>query len=247
MGDYTRRGMIAALGTGLAIGTGAGVSGANNEEADEGRDDGVRIVHLSPDAPTVDVYADGELAFEDVEPLSESGYLSYRPGSYVISFVPAGGDSEEAIYEREIDLDSGEYTLAAVGEVCSQSDRPFELVTFEDENGPTEPNHGRIRVVHASPDAPPLDIVLEDGTTLFEGLEFGEGRYADIPAGEGIIEMREASEEDGLARFAIEPDAGAVYTGYAVGYLSPDDAPEDASDTLSFALAITNDATPGER
>jgi len=40
----------------------------------------VRIVHLSPDAPTVDVYVDDELRFEEVEPYAtQSGYRESNP------------------------------------------------------------------------------------------------------------------------------------------------------------------------
>lgn len=244
----TRRAVLAAVGTGITLSAGTGVSGASSHGGtDDDRDDAVRIVHLSPDAPTVDVYADGDLAFETVDRLSRSDYLSYAPGTYTLTFVPAGEDPEEAIYETDVELESGEYTLAAIGEVCSMSERPFELVRFEDENGPTEAGNARIRGIHASPDAPPVDVVTDDGTVLFEGIEFGDGAYAELPAGGRVVEIREAGEEAGLARFRIEPEAGSVYTGYAVGYVNPEEAPAAAPDDPSLSLAITRDATPGER
>lgn len=244
MRQYTRRTVLAAVGTGAAMGAGVGVSGASSHGD---REDAVRIVHLSPDVPAVDVYANGDLAFENVESLTQSGYVSYEPRRYTLSFVPRGERPEEAIFETDVRLESGEYTLAAIGEVCSLSERPFELVRFEDENGPTEPGHARLRVVHASPDAPAIDVATEDGTLLAEGLGFGEGAYVDVPADEGIVETREAGEEDELARFALDLEAGSVYTAYAIGYLTPEEAPADAPDDLSFSLAITEDATPGEQ
>lgn len=240
MAQYTRRSVLAGIGAGIAIGAGAGVGGASSHGE---REDAVRIVHLSPDVPTVDVYANGGLAFEDVDPLTQSGYVSYEPRSYALSFTPAGERLEEAIFETDVRLDSGEYTLAAIGEACSMSERPLELVRFEDENGPTEPGHARLRVVHASPDASAIDVATDDGTVLAEGLEFGEGVYVDVPADEEIIETREAGEENELARFALDLETGSVYTAYAVGYLAPEEAPDD----LSFSLAITEDATPGEQ
>lgn len=244
MAHYTRRSVLAGIGAGVAIGAGAGVGGASSHGE---REDGVRIVHLSPDVSTVDVYANGDLAFENVDPLTRSDYVSYRPRSHTLSFTPAGESPAEAIFETDVRLDSGEYTLAAMGEVCSMSDRPFDLVRFEDENGPTEPENARLRVVHASPDAPPIDVATDDGTLLIEGLEFGQGAYVDVPADEGIVETREAGEENELARFAVDLEAGSVYTAYAVGYLAPEEAPADAPDDFSLSLAITEDATPGER
>lgn len=244
MAQYTRRSVLAGIGAGVAIGAGTGVGGASSHGE---REDAVRIVHLSPDAPTVDVYANGDPAFENVDPLTRSDYVSYRPRSHTLSFTPAGESPAEAILETDVRLDSGEYTLAAIGEVCSLSERPLELVRFEDENGPTEPGHARLRVIHASPDAPAIDVATDDGTLLAEGLEFGEGTYVDVPADEEILETREAGEEDELARFALDLEAGSVYTAYAIGYLTPEEAPADVPDDFSFSLAITEDATPGEQ
>lgn len=226
------------------MGAGVGVSGASSHG---NREDAVRIVHLSPDAPAVDVYANGDLAFENVKPLTQSGYVSYEPRSYTFSFTPAGEDPQEAIFETDVSLDSGEYTLAAIGEVCSRSDRPLELVSLEDDNGPTEAGAARLRGVHASPDAPPIDVVSDDGTVLFEELAFGEAAYASIPAGKRVIGVRATGEEEPLARFRIELEAGHVYTAFGVGYLNPEEAPSDAPEGLSFSLGFTEDAAPGEK
>lgn len=226
------------------MGAGVGVSGASSHGE---REDAVRIVHLSPDVPAVDVYANGDLAFENVKPLTQSGYVSYKPRSYTLSFTPAGGDPQEAIFETDVSLDSGEYTLAAIGEACSMSDRPLELVSLEDDNGPTKAGAARLRGVHASPDAPAIDVVSDDGTVLFEDLEFGEAAYASIPAGERVIGVREAGASEPLARFAIEPEAGRVYTAFGVGYLNPEEAPSAAPEDFSFSLGLIEDAAPGER
>lgn len=256
MVESTRRAVLAAVGAGVAMSATAGVGGADAEdgsnesqaESETQREDAVRVVHLSPDAPAVDVYVDGEPVFENVEPFAaQSNYRSYAPGSYDIAVVPAGGDLDEAVLETEIDLESGEYTIAAIGEVCATSDRPLELVSLEDDNGPTEAGAARLRGVHASPDAPAIDVVSDDGTVLFEELEFGEAAYASIPAGERVIGVRETGEEEPLARFAIEPEAGRVYTAFGVGYLNPEDAPGSVPEGLSFSLGLTEDAAPGEK
>lgn len=256
MVESTRRAVLAAVGAGVAMSATAGTAGADAEggsneseaESETAREDAVRVVHLSPDAPAVDVYVDGERVFENVEPFAvQSNYRSYAPGSYDFAVVPAGEDVEEAVLETEIELDSGEYTIAAIGEVCATSDRPLELVTLEDENGPTEAGSARLRGVHASPDAPAIDVVTDDGTVVFEDLEFGEAAYASIPAGERVVEVRETGTEESLARFAIEPEAGRVYTAFGIGYLNPEDAPSSVPEGLSFSLGLTEDAAPGER
>lgn len=242
MVDQTRRAVLGAVGAGIMM-TGAGVAGASDEyEADEG----ARVVHLSPDAPAVDVYIDEEVAFEDVEPFAtQSGYLSYEPGEYTVSFVPAGGALEEAVLETDVRLESGEYTLAAVGELCAVSGRSLQISQLEDDNSPTKAGNARLRAVHASPDAPAIDVSF-DGERAIEGLEFGDGSYTEIPAGETILGVHEAGRDEPLARFQVEPEAGIVYTGFGVGYLDPENAPEGAAE-IPFSLAITEDAAPGEQ
>ncbi|WP_122088117.1 DUF4397 domain-containing protein [Halalkalicoccus subterraneus] len=243
MVEYTRRAVLGAVGAGLTMSAGAGVAGAQDEyEADEG----ARVVHLSPDAPAVDVYIDDEVAYEGVEPFAtQSDYLSYEPGEYTVSFVPTGGDLEEAVLETDVHLESGEYTLAALGEVCSTSGRSLQIRQFEDDNSPTGAGNARIRAIHASPDAPAVDVSIE-GERAIEGLEFGEGDYTEIPAGETIVGIHEVGDDDPLARFRIEPEAGSVYSGFGVGYLEPENAPEAAPD-IPFSLAIAEDAAPGEQ
>lgn len=248
MVDHTRRTVLTAVGTGLALSTSAAVGGADESEEDEAyeAEDGARVVHLSPDAPPVDVYIDDEVAFENVEPFAtQSGYLPYEPGSHTVSFAPTGEDLAEAVLEERVELDSGEYTLAAVGELCAVSGRSLQIRQFEDDNGPTSEGSARIRAVHASPDAPVVDVIVDDERVI-EDLEFGDGSYTEIPGGEGILGVAEAGNDEPFARFAIEPEAGSVYTGFGVGYLEPEAAPERAQE-IPFSLALVEDATPGER
>ncbi|MEM4782654.1 MAG: DUF4397 domain-containing protein [Halalkalicoccus sp.] len=243
MVDHTRRTVLAAVGTGLALSTTATVGGATDDHEPA---DGARVVHLSPDAPPVDVYVDGEVAFEGVDPFAtQSEYLGYTPGSYPAAFVPAGEDPDEAVLETEIALDSGEYTIAAVGEVCAVSGNELQFAQFEDDNSPTEPGSARLRVVHASPDAPAIDVSVDD-ERLVENLGFGDGEYATVPAGEAILAINETGADDPLARFRIESEAGSVYTGFGVGYLDPENAPESAHE-IPFSLALVEDAAPGEQ
>lgn len=242
MVNQTRRTVLAAVGTGAVLSTSAAIGGADDEREQEG----VRVVHLSPDAPPVDVYIDDEMLFENVEPFAtQSDYLPYESGDHIASFVPTGERLEEAVLEERVELESGEYTLAAIGELCAASGHSLGMSQFDDDNSPTEEGAARIRAVHAAPDTPAVDVVM-DGERLIEGVEFGEESSTEIPADEGIIGINEAGDDETFARFEIEPDAGSVYTGFGVGYLEPEEAPEDA-EAIPFSLAIAEDAAPGER
>lgn len=220
-----------------------------NDTADSEIEDGARIVHLSPDAPIVDVYVDGELWFEDVEPFAtQTAYLDYVPGTYTIQFTPAGEGPQAAVLESDVTFEEGRYTVAAVGEVCAVSDEPLRIVTLADDTTPTSPGHARIRGVHASVDAPGVNFTVRDGEgVIVENLGFGEGGYGEVSADEEVIEIREHGTGEVVERFEIELEAGHVYTVFAVGYLDPENAPEAAVENASLRLGITEDANPGER
>lgn len=258
----------AVVGTGLIAGT-APVSAEddatedNTPEEHEGMEesegpeeleesgeieDGARIVHLSPDAPVVDVYVDGELWFEGVEPFAtQTEYLEYVPGTYTVQFSPAGEGPEAAVLEEQVTFEEGRYTVAAVGEVCAVSDEPLRIVNLKDDTSPTAPGHARVRGVHASPDAPPVDFTVEDGDeAVFGNLGFGEGEYGELSVEEEVIEIRECASGAVVERFAIDFEAGHSYSVFVVGYVDTANAPEEAVDNAALALAITEDAVPGE-
>ena len=75
----------------------------------------------------------------------------------------------------------------------------FVVAACDDNNdatGPTPPiaNAVRIRAIHASPDAPAVDVYANDGTTpLVQDLAYGEATaYLDIPEGTYNIQLRAA-------------------------------------------------------
>ncbi len=246
MTDHTRRSVLAALGAGMAATAGTAVVGADDHGSTQDGTNIARAVHLSPDAPAIDIYVGGERWFEGVEaPTLQSGSTPTEPGTYDVGAVPAGEGIENALLETEFTIEPGPCTLAAIGEVCALSGHDFDLVALKGDFSPTEAGHARVRAVHASPDTPAGAIETEAGETIAAGLSFGEAQTAQIPAGETVVAVR---EKDGktLARFAVEPEAGHVYTAFGVGYQDPDSAPENAPDEFGFSLAISEDAAPGE-
>ncbi|MEY7850079.1 DUF4397 domain-containing protein [Natrarchaeobius sp. A-rgal3] len=75
----------------------------------------VRVAHFSPDAPAVDVLADGEAIFENLAFEESTNYLAVPAGSYELSITPAG-DPETVVDSFEVDLDlQTAYTAYAIG------------------------------------------------------------------------------------------------------------------------------------
>jgi len=101
----------------------------------------------------------------------------------------------------------------------------------------------------ASPDAPAVDVTVDDGAlTLFDGFAFGESSgYAVVPADTYEVEVRpDAEDNDGPVVFEADVtlENGSTYTVFALGYLSPDDEGEDAP---GFLLLPTEDRSAPPR
>lgn len=101
-------------------------------------------------------------------------------------------------------------------------------------------------MLHASPDAPAVDVPVNDaGITLVDGLSFENATdYATVSPGKYVLEVRPDSEGNDNplhAEFDAKFRPGRLYTAIAVGYFSADDEPADES----FRLATAVDASHG--
>src|SRR3712207_8156260 len=82
----------------------------------------VRVAHLSPDAPNVDVYVNGEPVLTDVPYTTVSSYLSLPAGTQQVT-VYAAGDTSTPVIDAPVELAAGgAYTIAAVGLVADRSE-----------------------------------------------------------------------------------------------------------------------------
>ncbi|MCB2211884.1 DUF4397 domain-containing protein [bacterium] len=183
----------------------------------------VRISHLSPDAPNVDVYVDGAMALENVAYLGVSPYLEVEAGDRLVQVFVTGTDSNpviDATLTFEMDM---AYTVAAIGSIDLGSFGP--VVSMDQRDGES---NVQARFVHASPDAPEVDITLTDGTVLFDNVEFGEfspgtDAYAGLAGGTYDLQVRTS---DGMTIVqqidGVSLSDGTVYTLWAVDFLSDD-------------------------
>ena len=227
----------------------AGTAAASSHTGDGGMEtetEGeIRVVHASPDAPNVDVYVDGDAVLEDVAFGDVSDYLAVPTGTHNIE-ITAVGDPDTSVFDQDVEIGESHYTAVAFGELEEGSETPFRVEILEDENSATEEGEARVRAVHASLDAPNVDITVEEsGDALLENVSFRDSAYVNVPAGEYTLEIRVAQEDnqgDVVTTFDVNAEAGSVYSAFAVGYVSPDDEPGDQP----FEVVTTLDAEPGE-
>ena len=76
----------------------------------------LRVWHLSPDAPKVDVYVNGKKTLANVPYKAASKYLVVPPGRYAVRVTAAG--TQTAVFNGRVRLRAGQaYTAAALGAV----------------------------------------------------------------------------------------------------------------------------------
>ena len=175
----------------------------------------VRVAHLSPDAPAVDVYVNGTKALSNVPFKDVSSYLPVPAGSTNFRVTPANAASPVVI-DATVTLNAGgNYTVAATGFLAG-----IQPLLLEDDRGTT--GQSKVRFVHASPDAPAVDIAVTGGPVLFSNYAFRQASpYPQVAPATYDLEARPA----GTSVVALSvPDVplrpGTNYTIFAVGLLS---------------------------
>jgi hypothetical protein len=186
---------------------------------EHGREASIRIAHASPDAPAVDVYVNDSAVIEELEFRQVTDYLEIPAAEYTVA-VNVAETNTTVFGPVNVELAAEDYTAVALGEVMS-TDTGFTVSVYEDTNGATTSDgDARIRAIHASPDAPPIDVTVKNGAvTLFNGFSFGESSdYTIVSAGEHKIEIRLTSSEKIVFKAVLTLDEGGTYTVFAEGY-----------------------------
>lgn len=180
----------------------------------------IRVAHLSPDAPTVDIWVDGSVALEEVPYEGVSDYLELPAGEHRIQITPTG-ETEPIVIDATVEFAAGEaYTVAATGLLGEEDLSPVvlqdDLATNEDE--------AKVRFVHTSPDAPAVDVAVADGPVLFSEIPFRKASaYAGVDPATYDLEVRPAGTTDvALNVPGVTFEAGTNYTIFAIGQLGDD-------------------------
>lgn len=149
----------------------------------------VRVVHASPDAPAVDIAVDGAIAFSGLPFGAWTDYTTLPTGQRIFQVYAAGTTTKVA--EVTANIDGGrDYTVIASGYVTTGKTPAFRVITLEDNNSPAAEGNTRIRVVHAAPGAPAVDVYavppygsLGSATPVLTNVPFGAASgYLQVPS-----------------------------------------------------------------
>lgn len=198
-------GMVVSMG-GCPLQT----DGQNNKTAR------LRVIHASPDAPAVDVCANGQAAFQGAAFPGATSYATLDEGTYAVRVTASGaGCGGAGVINADLPISAGQdVSVVAVNRLAQ-----IEPLVLVDNNAAPAAGKAKVRFVHASPDAPTVDITLTDGTTLFDNVSFKQSSgYLEVAAGSYDLQVRdETGTAVVLTLNGTALGAGNIYTVFAVG------------------------------
>jgi hypothetical protein len=215
----TRFRSLAALALGGALFLGAALPAAANSQAM------VRAAHLIPDAPAVDVLVNGDVVLEGVTFKAISDYLMVDAGTYTISINAAG--TADQLLTIDAAVESGKaYTVAAIGTLDAADTEDPRLTAYVDDPV-AESDTAKLRVVHASPTTPAVDVNLKGAAAAdapVKNLAFPDATdYLSLPGGSYDFVVYPTGGDPASPALDLSGttlENGKNYTVWAVGLLA---------------------------
>ncbi len=164
-------------------------------------------VHAAPEAPVVDiVLPDGREVIPNLEYNQPYGTLDIPAQNYEFVVIPDGGTVNDAIIPATaFPLATGTYYVAVAFGTSNAEAMLLSAPTLAGEG-----DFGYLRVVHAVPDAPAVDVYANN-SLIIPALAFEQGtEYIAVPAGDYDISLTEAGTTDEVASASLTIEAGTV-------------------------------------
>jgi hypothetical protein len=174
----------------------------------------VRLAHLSPDTPNVDVYLTAvgggtPKVFPGVGYGTVSSYLTVPTGTYAVAMRASGAPATDPpVLTTNVTVESGKaYLVAGVGNHAN-----LGLKVINDDLSPPPAGKAKVRVLQASVRAPVLDLAIEGGPPVATGVAFASTTdYLAVDPGRWTLRVQGANggPSDTLA---VRLAAGDVYS-----------------------------------
>ncbi|MFO7703648.1 MAG: DUF4397 domain-containing protein [Halopseudomonas sp.] len=186
----------------------------------------IRAVHLVADAPRVEVLVNGQGTGVLLDFTEVSDYLVVQAGTYELAVAIPGSTAPVGDQLFTLEAEPGmAYSALATGLLqTATAQQNFTLRGLLDETRPAEGDEVLVRVIHAAPDAPNVDV-LANGAIL-QPLEnvayFTASPYLQVPAGSYDLQVNVTGTPDAVIELSnTSLEAGSIYTVIATGVLPP--------------------------
>src|SRR5437764_1117113 len=172
----------------------------------------VRLAHLSPDTPDVDVYLSAvgggsPQVFKGVGYGVVSKYLSVAPGTYAVSMRVAGAPATDPpVLTTNVTVEIGKaYLVAGVGKHAD-----LGLKVINDDLSPPSSGRAKVRVIQASVRAPVLNLSIAGGGSIADNVAFATTTdYLQVPPGRWTLRASGANGGP-TGTLPVHLDAGNV-------------------------------------
>jgi hypothetical protein len=186
----------------------------------------VRLLNLSPDAGELDLLeTGGDEWFGNVALGEISDYRDVPPGTYSADLRA----EDDRILQTVTDLTFEEtrvYDVVVLGQIADDSLEVQSLITSvstpcaEVLGLDAAGGDACVRIVHAAPDTPPIDVYLADAP-IAQNLDFGTAtEYAAVPSGTGRgvrVTATGAPLEEAIIDWSFDLQPGQAYEMVATG------------------------------
>jgi len=191
----------------------------HKDELDTGKSR-LRVINLAPGDVNIDVYVTGgDELFDDLAFGKASDYTDLDAGSYDLEVRPHDQESV-ALSMAGFQVDAGNaYDVLLLGSVADSTLQVVPLTTpvstpCSTVLGIGTPADACVRLIHASPDAPAVDVYV-NGSIVVENLAFGAGTdFVALQAGDDR-EVQIVSTgnpiDDSILDNSIDLDEGKAY------------------------------------
>lgn len=192
-------------------------NGSYNNEMQMSTKSNIRILHASPNAPPVDIYANGDMIVENIAYKQLTNYILVLPDNYNIQVFPSGQTTNPVINTKITVPSKSSITIAAVGNLSNISLLPI----VEDYIPKLDVRKSYVKFAHLSPDAPAVDITLIDGTMLFSDINYKEySEYITVDPGNYTLQVRPSGKNQVVLAINVNLMSDNIYTVYAVGLVA---------------------------
>ena len=200
----------------------------------------LRAVHLSPDAPAVDINISGNNVLEDVNYRQASGFLDLSEGATPIQVLVA--NTTTAVIDATLDLQSDtKYTVLAINTVAN-----IEPLVITDNIDAPANGKAALRVVHGAPSAPAVDVYVSGPnddflslSPLLEDVPFKVfSDELEVDAGDYRVRVTAANDNN------VIYDSGTISLTSGVEYIAIASEVSNGPSPIGLTILTDLDSTP---
>jgi hypothetical protein len=220
----------------------------------------LRVVHAAPAAPAVDVYLTSPTA--DLATSTAAGTLTFKQalgpvevvaGSYRVRVTAAGNRSAVVFDSGTLPIAAGANLLVAAVENTGTGAAPIKLLVHDGASSSIvrdAATPAALRVVHASPDAPAVDVVANNNfaAPLVSNLAYPQATgFLDVPPATYNVKVAAAGTNTAVINADLALQPAVRYMVLAVNRLAsiePLVATDDARRVVTAAKVRIIHASP---